>query len=1046
MAAGDDIALRILADVSDARRNIEFLRVAFLNAVRLMEEAARRPDFDPASEEARRLAQTVQALGVEFKKAFDVAQKETLGTGKALQSARAEVTRVDQALEKLNKTGGGLRGLTGPLRQIRNGLVSIGAALGVAFGGRQIIEFIKSSIQARVELQALRAQLDAAAGSTEAGGRAYDFARRKALELGFAIQDVVGSQARFEAATRQTNLTLTQRREIFESVIDAGRVLQLSQQRVNNAFLALEQIASKGRVSMEELRRQLGDQIPGALPILAKQLGITTGELIKMVEAGQLMADEALPALAKGLRETFGPGLAKAIETDAAALGRLQVAAFEARAAFAEGFGEQFRGAIDTLTTFINENRESWESLGEGIGSISQIVSDVTSAFSPLGAVLDGLGVETATVADGLELLAKGVKAITSPIKLATQAANDQARAMGLLPEKARSIEDSLKDMRPAVELITAKQREQAEQEKVNAEIAARRVRQIYGKQIPALVELAKAEVDTAEVIRKAKEGDEDAKRALEEIIKKYMERTVAGRAAAKALSEEGIAAGEVKTAHEQVTEALGRSAKAQEEFNQKLFEARGNLFKSREELDKLAGQIITAIDALARFGGANVEQTDKALDFALKVAAGYREMGEALPDDLVERIDRLAESSVSGAEKVVKALKEEAQAYAALGEAIPQDLIDRIAHLEEVTNDHTRAMALSVIGMGEYRKELLGSREEAEVAAAQLAKLVEGFGLLGPVTQEQAEVIKSEVQDLLDAFAEIGEQPPAHLQLLADAMGVTTTRIAEEVEKQQKLLGDLLKAYEAIKTAAPGGEAAKDLATQRKELEALRAKQDEQGTLTLEEVERIGQLEASVDRLSHEVEGLGTAYDQMGDQAVASADQVKAAINGLIRGNAEAFATLPLATQEAVDLILDGLRRSAEEGTATEEVITDAFLKISDRMEEGGVDVGAFQEQLGLAGDEALTVADAVDALGRGTEGAASAMGDLGDATEKAKDKQEEQIEAVEKLKAAHEDLGKTMESTYAAMKQHLREAVALQAQLVTGCADLKACMAGTE
>jgi predicted translin family RNA/ssDNA-binding protein len=71
--------------------------------------------------------------------------------------------------------------------------------------------------------------------------------------------------------------------------------------------------------------------------------------------------------------------------------------------------------------------------------------------------------------------------------------------------------------------------------------------------------------------------------------------------------------------------------------------------------------------------------------------------------------------------------------------------------------------------------------------------------------------------------------------------------------------------------------------------------------------------------------------------------------------------------------------------------------------------------------------------------------MGDLGDATEEAKDKQEEQIEAVEKLKAAHEDLGKTMEATYAAMKQHLQEAVALQAQLVTGCADLKACMAGT-
>ena len=48
---------------------------------------------------------------------------------------------------------------------------------------------------------------------------------------------------------------------------------------------ALAQMASKGTVSMEELRQQLGDRLPGALGLAAKGLGITEQELIKLVSA-----------------------------------------------------------------------------------------------------------------------------------------------------------------------------------------------------------------------------------------------------------------------------------------------------------------------------------------------------------------------------------------------------------------------------------------------------------------------------------------------------------------------------------------------------------------------------------------------------------------------------------------------------------------------------------------------------------------------------------------------------------------------------------------
>jgi tape measure domain-containing protein len=1013
MAAGDDIALRILADVSDARRNIEFLRVAFLNAVRLMEEAARRPDFDPLSAEALRLDATVQALGAQFVAAFNKADKEIHQAGRALRVARGEVNRLDQTMAKLRRSGGGQ--LIGVLTDIRNVL----GGVGIALGGQQITQAIRSfatglgnvigqTQKTRIQLEALRAQLNAAAGSVRAGGDAYEFAKRKALELGFGLNDVVQAQARFEAATRQSNLTLIERRSIFESVIDAARVLQLSQQRVNNAFLALEQIASKGRVSMEELRRQLGDQIPGALPILATELGITTGELIKMVEAGKLMADEALPALDRGLRRTFGPGLKESIETDAAAIARLRTQVVLLKDEFAKGLAEKTSTALGGIAEGAEKSEFAIYLAGAALGDF---VDHLLKA--PLRKTQEGLGLLVAVLNQfGLEEIAAAA---------AVKALNDAQ--LQFLTSSGKAEEQTRRNIQ-ALNIYAEAILRANERGDTNIETIEQTAR--------AFSLLASKIINAGDV---SAEMNAFLKRTAAEFAKAY---EAAGRDVPKFLEDIG---GAVET----LREKLEKAAAAERKFVEELFESSGSLFKNKKGLEELTLLYLRATAGVGEFGATSADQTAKALEFALKLAQGYRDMGAAIPVDLLDKIEALARTSVEGAEKATKAIREQIDAYSALGEAVPEDLLARYERLVQITLDHERAVALSALGLKDFRDALVGNSEELAVEAEQLVRVVTAMRELGVATPEQGEIIREALQEVLDRFAEIGEQPPAHLQLLADAMGVTTTRIAEEVEKQQKLLGDLLKAFEAIKTAAPGGEAAKDLATQRKELEALETKQKEQGSLTAEEVERIGQLSTSIDRLSQEVEGLGTAYDQMGDQAVASADQVKDAINGLIRGNAEAFATLPLATQEAVDLILDGLRRTAEDGLATEEVITDAFLKISDRMEEGGADVGAFQEQLGLAGDEALTVADAVDALGKGTEGAASAMGDLGDATEEAKDKQEEQVEAVEKLKAAHEDLGKTMEATYAAMKQHLQEAVALQAQLVTGCADLKACMAGT-
>lgn len=78
-------------------------------------------------------------------------------------------------------------------------------------------------------------------------------------------------------------------RDIFDAVGIAATVMNLSAEQSEGAFLALSQMASKGKVQAEELRGQLGERIPGALNIAARAMGVTQAQLNDMLDKGKSM-------------------------------------------------------------------------------------------------------------------------------------------------------------------------------------------------------------------------------------------------------------------------------------------------------------------------------------------------------------------------------------------------------------------------------------------------------------------------------------------------------------------------------------------------------------------------------------------------------------------------------------------------------------------------------------------------------------------------------------------------------------------------------------
>lgn len=247
------------------------------------------------------------------------------------------------------------------------------AVIGIA-AGLQAINLARSAVANSADLDGLNRQLEAVFGSTVRAGREFEFARSEALRLGLELQSTARSYAQFSAATLGTRLEGEKTRDIFSAVNEAAARLGLSTDQTAGALTALQQIASKGTVQSEELRGQLGERLPGAFQIAARAMGVTTAELGKLLEQGQVVSDVFLPKFAAELRRSFNTDSETRIESLRSGFARLRSEGglfaaefFEPIASGASGAADLIAGLFKQLNDYTREAKNNLEDLGNGI-------------------------------------------------------------------------------------------------------------------------------------------------------------------------------------------------------------------------------------------------------------------------------------------------------------------------------------------------------------------------------------------------------------------------------------------------------------------------------------------------------------------------------------------------------------------------------------------------------------------------------------------------------------------------------------------------------
>jgi len=246
----------------------------------------------------------LQAMTAQMKELLITGQKVPEKLQKEYNSLKNAIDKVDNSLKNAGKSSDELgKKASKDVGYLNQQFNSLKSTIAGAFAVTALIEFGKESLSTAAKMQSITNSINIITGSSRKGGEAIKFLRDLAERLGLDFETTAEAFRSFAGATLKSGMTMDQTKKIFTQASMAITTMGLSSGDASLALQAMSQIAGKGVASMEELRQQLGERIPGVLQLTAEKMGLTLQEFNKLVSNGQILSKDILPAIGDALEE-----------------------------------------------------------------------------------------------------------------------------------------------------------------------------------------------------------------------------------------------------------------------------------------------------------------------------------------------------------------------------------------------------------------------------------------------------------------------------------------------------------------------------------------------------------------------------------------------------------------------------------------------------------------------------------------------------------------------------------------------------------------------
>lgn len=822
-------------------------------------------DYQRMERAQQNAAQSAKAAGEAISNAFG-----TVGQRSA-QEIHQEIEKVREAMRLLSTSGAAtgtelatamqrgetainglqreLREVTGTLTMADRAATLFKGSMGQIAAGNLVADAVGATVEkvkdlgrafvaAIIQMDSMRRGLNAIYKDVGTTAAQIEFLRRSASEAGVSFGGLSKEFVKFSAAMTSAQVPLGQSNALFAAITRAAGTLGLSADETAGALNALGQMASKGTVSMEELRQQLGDRLPGAFGLVAKGLGITEVQLVKLVETGNLAARDLFPALTTALGSMQGEvyGLAPAFE-------RLKGALTEVAQGMGDaGMSSALTQALKLLGGAVVAVAMGLSALWEGLYLSGKALEAWGKQISGTKGAWDAFGAEVDKTTERLAGQGRAFQALMASADASTQSQTTTAAAMGATAAAAVAVASGL----DGVEKITTLQA-------LAAKLAADNTLDLSAKMVQFNV-------------------------AASEMLVSQQKQTEASEKVAKAAKTEGETLVAVAKLRGEEQISLVASAAAAENYAAKLTEAAAS---QQAETGILKLQL-AELDANAKARGLSAEAIKaqrEALENKIKVSAAETERSNA---------------SAEAARQEAVARRIAAESYAdnsaKVGE-YREAVVDASVAVSALESDHRRGLATEndvrdakdrlTVAIGKYN-DALGDATRLQQAYADASKSVHALQSAGlnlalqqaqsaermavlagnehaarkaAITQREIEIkivelkvkaMEAEAQGML----QVARASEAELVAKNALTPVEQVRIANAIRMAE------IKALEAKATGA-------SLAAMREELKALRAGSDVREKSTRGIREETAARGANVRQIAAQSDALKKLYDR---------------------------------------------------------------------------------------------------------------------------------------------------------------------------------------
>ncbi len=368
----------------------------------------------------------------------------TKDTAAAQERLRAQVAQVRGAVQGLTPAYQGVAQgaqqagatMVRTHRQIGDGVDSISkqlAALQSVFlavaGARQFAGMARDVAQTADAINNLRSRIELVTGAGNDFAAAWDGVQRVALATHGALEETGALFARVAQAGKDAGLNTQQASEqslrLVETINQATQLSGASAQASSAAITQLVQGFQSGVLRGDEFNSVM-EQAPRLAKALADGLGVTTGELRKMAEAGALSTQTVIDAL-KGQSDAVAQEFAKLPPTVGRALQDLSTK------------WTLYVGELDKSSGASSAAAAAIQALAGNLRTLGGLLLDAgqaTAAFVALGVAQHFLGLATASKRAAVEMAALGT---------VSEATAERVKAAGVAAQRFDTIVKGLK-------------------------------------------------------------------------------------------------------------------------------------------------------------------------------------------------------------------------------------------------------------------------------------------------------------------------------------------------------------------------------------------------------------------------------------------------------------------------------------------------------------------------------------------------------------------------------------------------------------------------